>query len=192
MGILNRFLLFLFALVSVAGGGALLVVAARLLPQQEWLSIVEQYAGRPECLAGLAIYLVVGLHLLVSSLIFRSKEQETRGELTLVARTAGNIQVSSAAVRDVAERAARDVRGVRDVHAKLTSPRSNGVGAESSIRLSLQLVLGTETPVRETADEVHEAVQATLSSLLGFPEVDIQLSVSEITQAKLPNQPRVS
>ena len=192
MGILNRFLLFLFALVSVAGGGALLVVAARLLPQQEWLSIVEQYAGRPECLAGLAIYLVVGLHLLVSSLIFRSKEQETRGELTLVAGTAGNIQVSSAAVRDVAERAARDVRGVRDVHAKLTSRRSNGVGAESSIRLSLQLVLGTETPVRETADEVHEAVQATLSSLLGFPEVDIQLSVSEITQAKLPNQPRVS
>lgn len=192
MGILNRFLLFLFALVSVAGGGALLVVVARLLPQQEWLSIVEQYAGRPECLAGLAIYLVVGLHLLVSSLIFRSKEQETRGELTLVAGTAGNIQVSSAAVRDVAERAARDVRGVRDVHAKLTSHRSNGVGAESSIRLSLQLVLGTETPVRETADEVHEAVQATLSSLLGFPEVDIQLSVSEITQAKLPNQPRVS
>ena len=53
MGILNRFLLFLFALVSVAAGGALVAIAARLLPQQEWLSLVEQYAGRPECLAGL-------------------------------------------------------------------------------------------------------------------------------------------
>ena len=192
MGILNRFLLFLFALVSVAAGGALVVVAARLLPQQEWLSLVEQYAGRPECLAGLAIYLIVGLHLLVSSLVFRSKEQETRGELTLVAGTAGNIQVSSAAVRDVAERAAHSVRGVRDVHARIKSRRPDGVGADSTIRLSLQLILGTETPVRETADAVHEAVQAELSSLLGFPEVDIALSVSEITQAKLPNQPRVS
>ena len=153
---------------------------------------MEQYAGRPECLAGLAIYLVVGLHLLVSSLVFRSKEQETRGELTLVAGTAGNIQVSSAAVRDVGERAARSVRGVRDGQARIKSRRPDGAGADSSLRLSLQLILGTETPVRETADAVHEAVQAELSSLLGFPEVDIALSVSEITQAKLPNQPRVS
>ena len=192
MGILNRFLLFLFSLVSIAGGGALLVVAARLLPQQEWLSLVDQYAGRPECLAGFAIYLIVGLHLLLSSLLVRSSGQETRGELTLVAGAAGSIQVASAAVRDVAERAARDVRGVREVHARLTSHRPDGTGADSSIRLSLQLVLGTETPVRETADAVHEAVQAALSSLLGFPDVAIELSVSEITQAKLPNQPRVS
>ena len=89
MGILNRFLLFLFALVSVAAGGALVVVAARLLPQQEWLSLVEQYAGRPECLAGLAIYLIVGLHLLVSSLIFRSRFRRSsfRKRMTAGGRT---------------------------------------------------------------------------------------------------------
>ena len=192
MGILNRFLLFLFALVSVVCGGALTIVAARLVPQQEWLSLVDAYAGRPECLAGLVIYLIVGLHLLVSALVVRSKGTQLRGELTLLADTAGSIHVSSAAVRDVAERAARDVRGVRDVRATLRATRPSGSAGESAIQLSLSLILGTEVPVRETADAVHNRVGEELSSILGFPEVDIKIEVSEITQAKLPHQPRVS
>ena len=101
MGIFHRFLLFLFTLVSLAAGGALVVVAAKLLPERAWLEVLNQYVGRPETYAGLALYLLVGLVLLFS-VFSRSKEREFRGEVTLAADVAGRVQVSTAAISDVA------------------------------------------------------------------------------------------
>ncbi|WP_294157119.1 alkaline shock response membrane anchor protein AmaP [uncultured Selenomonas sp.] len=190
MGIFHRFLLFLFTLVSLAAGGALVVVAAKLLPERAWLEVLNQYVGRPETYAGLALYLLVGLVLLFS-VFSRSKEREFRGEVTLAADVAGRVQVSTAAISDVAQRAARTVHGVRDVRTKLHVVHAKQ-GGEDGLRLSMQLVLGTEAPVKQVADEVHDVVLQELSALLGLENVELALGVSDITAAKLPHQPRVS
>ncbi|MCI6284407.1 alkaline shock response membrane anchor protein AmaP [Selenomonas sp.] len=190
MGILHRFLLFLFALVSVVAGAGLVVIAAKLLPERTWVDAVNWYAGRPETFAGLAVYLIVGLELLVSS-VARKTERETSGEILLASDLAGSIHVSTAAVKGVAERAARSVRGVRDVQTKLRVSRAKNA-AESVLRLSMQLVLGTEAPIKTVADDVHDAVAQELEALLGLSDVELSIAVADITPAKLPHQPRVS
>lgn len=190
MGILNRFLLFLFTLVSIAAGASLVIIAAKLVPERTWMDIVNGYVGRPETFAGLALYLIVGVELLVSALA-RTKEAETHGEILLASNLAGNIEVSSAAVKGVAERAAYSVHGVRDVRTKLHVSRRKH-GEESTLRLAMQLVLGMEAPVKTVADDVHSAVMQELETLFGITDVDISIAVSDITQAKLPHQPRVS
>lgn len=190
MGILNRFLLFLFTIVSIAAGCGLVAVLSRLVPERVWVDAVNLYAGWPETFVGLAIYLLVGFELLCSVFVRKKDGPSSRGEITLSSDLAGSVQVSAAAVKGVAERAARSIRGVRDVRSQLHVAR--GEQGESSLRLALSLVLGTEAPVKEVSDEVHAAVEQELSSLLGLAGVDVAIRVTDITTARLPHQPRVS
>ena len=192
MGILNRFLLFLFSLVSLVAGGGLAFIAARLVPERMWLDVVNAYVGRPETLAGLAIYLVVGLILLVSVFSHKNGAAETHGEITLASDVAGSVHVSTTAVKGVAERAAMSVRGVRDARTRLHVVRPKNGAMESGVHLSLQLVLGMEAPVKEVTAAVHSSVTQELSALLGLEDVDVTIAVTDITPARLPYQPRVS
>lgn len=190
MGILTRFLLFLFALVSVVAGGTLMVIAARLFPEPAWLAIWNQYAGRPETLAGLGIYLVVALLLLVRSVSFEKSSEVRRKAVALSSSATGSVDVATAAVQGVAERTARSLPSVRDVRADVHMARKKD-GTEQ-LRLSLRLVLGTEVPVKDVTSAVEAAVRDELSRLLGLDDVGMKIAIEDITSGKLPHQPRVS
>lgn len=189
MGILTRFFLFLFALVSLVAGGALLIPAARLVPEAAWLSFVHPYIGRPETLFGLGIYLLVALSLLVSAVSFPKAGAARRSSVALPAGDAGAVDVATAAVEAVACRAARAEKGVREADARLTAKPQNG---GERLTLALRLAVGTDTSVPDVTAAVAAAVQGELARLLGLGDVALKITISDITQGRLPHQPRVS
>ena len=191
MGIGTRFLLFLFAAVSLAAAGTGIGIASGLLPEAQWLYEARFLIGRPETLAGLGVYFVVGLCLFFASFLGKSKGSSA-ADVSLIAGPAGEVRVAVPAIRELAERVAISVRGVREAKAHVTVVRAHAAGAEDGLTVSLELLLGTEAPVKEVASAVHDTVADSLATLLGLSEIDIRERVSAITQARLPRKARVS
>ena len=187
MGVGNRLLLALYALATMALTVALAGILVPILPEREWLNEVRYVTGRPEVLAGIGVYFLVGVHLFLCA--FATKRTKKSAEVCLLTKASGRVHVSLVAIQSVVLRVARGVSGVCEVAAKISPLRQD---AEETLRIGLKLTLRSGVSVRETADAVSELVRRELAHVLGMEGVQIEVEVAEISDERSPQRPRVS
>lgn len=187
MGVGNRLLLALYALATMALTVALAGILVPILPEREWLNEVRYVTGRPEVLAGIVVYFLVGVHLFLCA--FATKRTKKSAEVCLLTKASGRVHVSLVAIQSVVLRVARGVSGVCEVAAKISPLRQD---AEETLRIGLKLTLRSGVSVRETADAVSELVRRELTHVLGMEGVQIEVEVAEISDERSPQRPRVS
>ncbi|MDY6272472.1 MAG: alkaline shock response membrane anchor protein AmaP [Selenomonadaceae bacterium] len=187
MGVGNRLLLALYALATMALTVALAGILVPILPEREWLNEVRYVTGRPEVLAGIVVYFLVGVHLFLCA--FATKRTKKSAEVCLLTKASGRVHVSLVAIQSVVLRVARGVSGVCEVAAKISPLRQD---AEETLRIGLKLTLRSGVSVRETADAVSELVRRELAHVLGMEGVQIEVEVAEISDERSPQRPRVS
>ena len=187
MGVGNRLLLALYALATMALTVALAGILVPILPEREWLNEVRYVTGRPEVLAGIVVYYLVGVHLFLCA--FATKRTKKSAEVCLLTKASGRVHVSLVAIQSVVLRVARGVSGVCEVAAKISPLRQD---AEETLRIGLKLTLRSGVSVRETADAVSELVRRELAHVLGMEGVQIEVEVAEISDERSPQRPRVS
>lgn len=187
MGVGNRLLLALYALATMALTVALAGILVPILPEREWLNEVRYVSGRPEVLAGIVVYFLVGVHLFLCA--FTTKRTKKSAEVCLLTKASGRVHVSLVAIQSVVLRVARGVSGVCEVAAKISPLRQD---AEETLRIGLKLTLRSGVSVRETADAVSELVRRELAHVLGMEGVQIEVEVAEISDERSPQRPRVS
>lgn len=187
MGVGNRLLLALYALATMALTVALAGILVPILPEREWLNEVRYVTGRPEVLAGIVVYFLVGVHLFLCA--FATKRTKKSAEVCLLTKVSGRVHVSLVAIQSVVLRVARGVSGVCEVAAKISPLRQD---AEETLRIGLKLTLRSGVSVRETADAVSELVRRELAHVLGMEGVQIEVEVAEISDERSPQRPRVS
>ncbi len=187
MGVGNRLLLALYALATMALTVALAGILVPILPEREWLNEVRYVTGRPEVLAGIVAYFLVGVHLFLCA--FATKRTKKSAEVCLLTKASGRVHVSLVAIQSVVLRVARGVSGVCEVAAKISPLRQD---AEETLRIGLKLTLRSGVSVRETADAVSELVRRELAHVLGMEGVQIEVEVAEISDERSPQRPRVS
>lgn len=187
MGVGNRLLLALYALATMALTVALAGILVPILPEREWLNEVRYVTGRPEVLAGIVVYFLVGVHLFLCA--FATKRTKKSAEVCLLTKASGRVHVSLVAIQSVVLRVARGVSGVCEVAAKISPLRQD---AEETLRIGLKLTLRSGVSVRETADAVSELVRRELAHVLGMEGVHIEVEVAEISDERSPQRPRVS
>ena len=187
MGVGNRLLLALYALATMALTVALAGILVPILPEREWLNEVRYVTGRPEVLAGIVVYFLVGVHLFLCA--FVTKRTKKSAEVCLLTKASGRVHVSLVAIQSVVLRVARGVSGVCEVAAKISPLRQD---AEETLRIGLKLTLRSGVSVRETADAVSELVRRELAHVLGMEGVQIEVEVAEISDERSPQRPRVS
>lgn len=187
MGVGNRLLLALYALATMALTVALAGILVPILPEREWLNEVRYVTGRPEVLAGVVVYFLVGVHLFLCA--FATKRTKKSAEVCLLTKASGRVHVSLVAIQSVVLRVARGVSGVCEVAAKISPLRQD---AEETLRIGLKLTLRSGVSVRETADAVSELVRRELAHVLGMEDVQIEVEVAEISDERSPQRPRVS
>lgn len=187
MGVGNRLLLALYALATMALTVALAGILVPILPEREWLNEVRYVTGRPEVLAGIVVYFLVGVHLFLCA--FATKRTKKSAEVCLLTKASGRVHVSLVAIQSVVLRVARGVSGVCEVAAKISPLRQD---AEETLRIGLRLTLRSGVSVRETADAVSELVRRELAHVLGMEGVQIEVEVAEISDERSPQRPRVS
>ena len=117
-----------------------------------------------------------------------SKKQVVYGEdVVVVSNGKGIVNVSLAAVQRLVEREALAVAKVRAATAKVYQYS----GEKTSIRVDAQLVLLVGANVSEVSDQVIERIQDQLRAALGFLEVPVGVSVTDISNAPVENKRRV-
>lgn len=180
MGIINRFLLFVYALcISVASvvAGA---VCLNLIPERMWLNEVRFAMARPDVLAILAVILLLSLYMLKFSLSTKDVPRaRVPAELMLVDGETGKVKVSAEAVQGLAVKASTAIKGVREANVRI-NPMKAG---DTSVALTVNLVLSHGTSVPDVGERVSEEIRRELSDSLNLSDTKVEVSVTDISNA---------
>lgn len=189
MGILDRILLMLYTILIAVSSVGVLGVCLQLIPTDlVWTSFLDLY-GRWETGAVGFVLLMVSLKLLIASVSSNKKKTEVRKEAVIIHGQLGDVQVSVGAVKNLVDKTARSVKGVRDVKIEvlIEAPKS-GSTEDGAVKVNLRIVIGQESHVVEVSDEVRELVKNSLMNTVGLTAVSIDVTVDDISNASVQKQ----
>lgn len=174
----DRFLLTICAILSMAAGLALLLVAVGFFSLEAARLMVDAYAAEVGSLnfrlligcVGLLVFLV-SLRLLIG-FNKRSKAQKepTATVATIATGDYGTVQISLAAIDAMVQRHCRANNKVREA-ASVVSTRDGGVA------ISLKLVLLSDANVPEVTAELQKSLKEYIEGLTGIVVNDISIMV---------------
>ncbi|MBR2216661.1 MAG: alkaline shock response membrane anchor protein AmaP [Selenomonadaceae bacterium] len=180
MGIINRFLWLITAVMSLAVGAVTAAVWLNLVPEPWWLNEWHYALTRSETIMVIALYFLLNLHLLACALSGSQKEEVAPKEFVILKGAYGETKVAAAAITAVIERVATSVMTVREAKAEIASDAKNEA---VPIRVLLKLTVLTEANVEDISRQVMEAVQAQLKQNLGMDKVPVAITVTGISNA---------
>jgi uncharacterized alkaline shock family protein YloU len=180
MGIINRFLLFVYALCIGAVSVVVAGVCLNLIPERMWLNEVRFAIARPDVLAVLAIVILISLYMLKVSLSTKESPRErVPAELMLADGENGKVRVSAEAVQSLAERAAATIKGVREANVRI-KPMKVG---DTSVALAINVVLSHGISVPDVGERVSEVIRQEMSDSLNLSDTKVDVSVTDISNA---------
>lgn len=195
MGMMNRVLLFLAALLLLALSVLWLAVSLGAVPDTVWQNELLYALSSKEGVLAAAVILLLSVHLLGVS-VHREDEDALarRGEFLVVRSKTGSCQVSLAAVRDLVDRTVREARAVRDVKVKpqvrRRKDKKTGETLEQ-LELSLFLTVGREARIPALEQELEQKVAEALQRSLALTDVPLAIRVTDITDAQPVRTQRV-
>lgn len=178
MGIINRILLFVYALffgVICAGAGALCL---HIVPERVFFNEYEYLVNQWQTGAVAGMLLLVSIHLVLCSFSGRKNKRVNAGDVLVVQGAEGEVSVSLEAIRDMAERLAAGVHGVRQAKAKAFVERRGDEG--DFLKLDIRLEVGQERGVAGISDDVRLQLDRYVTQVAGIDNVEVAVSVQSI------------
>ena len=174
----DRFLLTICAILSMAAGLALLLVAVGFFSLEAARLMVDAYAAQAGSLNFRLLVGCVGLLVFLVSLRLiigfnkRSKAQKepTATVATIATGDYGTVQISLAAIDAMVQRHCRTNNKVRET-TSMVSTRDGGVA------ISLKLVLLSDANVPEVTAELQKSLKEYIEGLTGIVVNDISIMV---------------
>lgn len=131
--------------------------------------LLEGLYSRPiESFIGAGLLLVGGLYLL--SFASQKEEDTTIRQATEI----GHVQISMRAIETLVYRTAKDVRGIKDVEARVV-PSPEGVA------IALSIVVQPDQPVPSVCEEVGHLVRNQVRESMGIDVGDVSIEVRNIS-----------
>ena len=96
----------------------------------------------------------------------------------MVQGATGQVNVSLAAIRDMAERIASGVHGVRMAKAKAVVEQRKGEG--DFLKLDIRLEIGQERGIAAISDDIRSQVGGYVTQAAGIDNVELAVSVQSI------------
>lgn len=189
MGFISRLFLLLYVLVT---GSVIVILACACLdvmPANFWQPSLKYLVAQPEMLAGLAVMFLMALFLL-SKVFVSSHDEPDRleiadSEIILQKGMAGEVKVAIDAIQRIAERAALSVKGVRESEAMILKDKND------TLIVRLTIVLGQGYAAPSVSENTVNAINNEISIALQIPEVPVEITVKDITNAVAERRQRV-
>ena len=172
MGIINRFLLFVLMIGLALLAVLMLLLCMGAVPEPVWLNELHYILSRRETVAASVVVLVLALHLLGVSLRGRAERTRESGDFILLQNEQGG------------------VRGVRMVKVRVQRVRATSKAPET-LRLVLDLTVGSHTPVGPLTETAAAAIRAQLQETMGLEGVAVESHITGITDALPEGKRRV-
>ncbi|NGQ94709.1 alkaline shock response membrane anchor protein AmaP [Brevibacillus sp. SYP-B805] len=176
MNLFDRFILTLYSFALIVLSVVWIGVAANMVPLEYGQMILQNlYAdGRPNIpylLVGL-IFLIISLRFFFSAFSFKKKKAEKgirqRSEI-------GEILITLNTIQTIAERAARRVKGVRELKTAVKA-------LESGNLIQLRVSVDGETPLPEMTQKLQHEVKAQVEAIAGVDIAEVTVVVTEVAQ----------
>lgn len=185
LGIINRLLLFiaalLLAVLALLGLGA----ALALLPEAAWLAQVRWALAQKETILVLAFLFVMTLHLLGVATRSQSGERPLldKGEVLTLQTEHGEVQVALVAIKNLLSRTLTEIHGVRAAEVIVAAGRARKDALLPEVTVKVNLVLGREAAVQAASDAVRTQAASVLDTTFGLHDVPVTVRVADVTDA---------
>lgn len=178
MGILNRALLFVYTLFWGLVAIGVICVYLQIIPDRVLFNEYEYAVKQWQTAAVAGVVFLTSIHLLFCSLAQNKDKEVTARELLIARGEGGEVNISLAAIRSMAEGMADNIRGVRSAKAKTRVEHRKNQG--DFLKLDMQLEVGQERSITDISDELRAQLQAYLTNTAGINDVEISVSVQSI------------
>lgn len=180
MNLFDRFILtiYSFALIVVSSLG--IGVGLRLIPQTQMQAIIAgMYAGT---ISNIPYLVVLVIFLLISVRFFltaftRKKERKEKG--IRQRSDYGEIHITLQTIQSIAERAARKVKGVRELKTTVKALDSGNL-------IHLRLTFDGETPLPELTERLQQEVKAQVEAITGVEITEVSVVITEVAPPDHP------
>ena len=193
MGLINRFLLLLYALAVAAAAVGVAALCFGVVPRTFVLEQAAFWLSRWETVGGAVIVFLASLYVIVTCVFHREAKPDKEKEAVVIRSETGEVRVAVPAVAEMAEKIASKIYGVESVSANVSStpPKANEKGS-SSVVVGLQVGINDGHNVAAISDAIRTTVSEHMAKTLGFTGCAINISVTEIAEEVAAKKPRVS
>ena len=178
MGILNRSLLFVYTLFFGILCAGIVALCLHIIPERVVFNEYEYLVNQWQTGAVAGVFLLLSIHLLLCSFSGSRNTEINAKELLVVQGATGQVNVSLAAIRDMAERIASGVHGVRMAKAKAVVEQRKGEG--DFLKLDIRLEIGQERGIAAISDDIRSQVGGYVTQAAGIDNVELAVSVQSI------------
>lgn len=188
MGIINRFLLLMLSLTAAVFSLAVIGAAGGLLAETVWLDSLRYSLSRRETVVVAVVALLISVRLLLYVFHRDGDKNISKGEYVIESSSYGEVRVALDAVRNLADRLARETHGVRDVRVKVKVKNAqNG----ATLALKLSLTIGREAEVKKLTEQLVSSMQRCLEQTMALTDIPITVVVSDVSDSVPDRKHRV-
>lgn len=179
MNLFDRFILTLYSLALVVI--SLFVMAAGLnLISSVYIetAITEMYTSSQVGLiyfATAAVFFLISLKFLFSSMRGGRVSRSHTAPSVQRSNEYGNVQITVETLESLATHAARRIRGIRDLKARI-AVRENGTAVH------MKVAVDGETPIPDLTQQIQQAVKERIETIAGVELTEVTVLVAEVAQ----------
>ena len=156
-----------------------------LIPTFYWQDKLKYILAQQETLIVLAVMFFFSLNFLGFS-FSSNKEQNATGEILLKSGEPGEVKVAIDAIKNLTQRAAESVMGVRE--SKVVINKQKG---DIPIAIKLEIILGQGHSAPSVTESVVKSIDKAIFTALQLSGVPIRVTVKDITNAVVERKQRV-
>ncbi|SFJ31070.1 alkaline shock response membrane anchor protein AmaP [Thermoflavimicrobium dichotomicum] len=178
MGLWDRLLLFLFSLgvAALAITGILIGCDLFIDPKKasEAILLLDRDVTLNISVVGVSVFVLLISLYFISWGIFRRSANAGVDQLTEI----GNIRISLETIENIAVKAARRVKGVRDLSARIRHNIKT-----SSVDIGLKIIVDGETPIQQVSEQLQRTVKDQVETIAGVAVDQVPVYVAKTIQA---------
>lgn len=178
MNLFDRFILTLYSLALVVISLFVMATSLNLISAEYITSAIEEIYSSSEVgltyFAAAAIFFLISLKFLFTSV--RGGGGRTRTPASVRNTTEyGDVQITLDTIENIAVQAARRVRGIRDLKARVRSE-------EGRTSIHMKVTVDGETPIPGLVEQVQQITKERVETIAGLVISEVTVLVSEVAQ----------
>lgn len=190
MGLINRFLLFLYTLcVAFLSLGVILLVL-HVIPERNVWNEYQYLTANWQTGAGALLFFLLSVHLWFCSMSSGNGGSGAKsGDVILVNGDNGTVEVTLDAVRDMVKRITSNVNGVHEskISCKLRRDKEHG----DRLIVEVHINVGQDRSVGTISDEIRTKAGSCIENIVGVKDYAIAVSVDSIVSGAVARKRRV-
>lgn len=190
MGVINRCLLFLYTLFFGLLCLGMVLLCLHLVPERVLINEYTYVMDQWQTGAAAGLLFLISVHLLFCSFASGKAKTVNAKELLVIQGATGQVNISLSAIREMAERMAISVHGVREAKVKTVVERRKEEG--DFLKLDVRIVVGPERNIAAVSDDIRSRVGKYISESVGINGFELAVSVQSIASGVNVKKRRVN